>query len=127
MTGQTWIISGALLGGIAVALGAFGSHGLKEQLESSGQSANFETAVRYQMYHALALVLIGLFALHSDSATLRAAGICMLAGTLIFSGLLYGIVFTGQKMLGAIVPIGGVLLIAGWMALAAAAWRTHTD
>ena len=123
MNGQTWIISGALLGGIAVALGAFGAHGLKEQLDSTGQAANFETAVRYQMYHALALVFVGLFALRTDTATIRAAGICMLAGTVIFSGFLYGIVFSGVKILGAMVPIGGVLLIAGWIALAIAAWR----
>ncbi len=119
------IVAGSLLGGLAVAAGAFGAPGLKDTLTASGQAENWETACRYGLFHALALVSAGLLA-----ATLRpapgptlAAGWCFLAGTLIFSGCLAALALTGVKILGAIVPIGGVLLIVGWVLLALAATR----
>lgn len=127
VNGQVWIASGAVLAALAVGAGAFGAHGLRDYLAANVQTANFETAVRYQMYHALALVLVGLLAGRQSSAALAVSGICFLLGTLIFSGLLYALVFTGLRWLGAIVPIGGTLLIVGWLALAAAAVRQPTN
>ena len=119
------IVAGCLLGGIAVAAGAFGAHGLKATLTAAGQAENWETACRYCMYHALALLATGLVAaaVPQTAGVANAAGICFLAGTLIFSGCLATLALSGMTILGAIVPIGGVLLIAGWLALAAAGIR----
>lgn len=118
------IVAGAILGGVAVAGGAFGAHGLKTVLEASGQAANWETAARYALVHAVALVAVGLLAaVRPDAPGLAMAAWCFLAGTLIFSGCLATLALTGVKILGAIVPIGGLLLIAGWLCLAFAAAR----
>jgi uncharacterized membrane protein YgdD (TMEM256/DUF423 family) len=121
---KTWLFLGSLLGAAAVAAGAFGAHYLKNVLKADAQQlANWETAARYQMYAALALLVIGLLAGRQPSALLNGAGGSMTLGTLIFSGCLYLLVLTGQRWLGAVVPIGGTLLIIGWLCLAAAAWR----
>jgi uncharacterized membrane protein YgdD (TMEM256/DUF423 family) len=122
-----FIMVGAILGGVAVGAGAFGAHGLKAFLEANGQAANWETAARYALFHALALVAVGLLGGQAQTAsgTLSAAGWCFLLGVLIFSGCLATLALSGVKILGAIVPIGGVLLIAGWLLLALAAWRTR--
>jgi uncharacterized membrane protein YgdD (TMEM256/DUF423 family) len=119
------IVAGCLLGGLAVAAGAFGAHGLKATLAATGQAENWETACRYCVYHALALVATGLVAgmPGPSSGAVSAAAACFLAGTLIFSGCLGALALSGWKILGAIVPIGGVLLIAGWLLLAVAAAR----
>ncbi len=120
---ETWLVMGALLGGLAVALGAFGAHGLEGTLRGSEgvlsesahkQLANWETAARYQMYHALALLAVGLLASRRCSAAIHIAGATMTVGVLIFSGCLYALVLSGQRMLGAVVPVGGVLLLVGW-------------
>lgn len=121
MSPRTWIIVGALFGALAVGTGAFGAHGLKEQLEANGRTETYETAVRYHMYHALALVLLGLLALQGTSPLWNISGLCFTAGILIFSGLLYGLSLGGPKILGAIVPIGGVGFIVGWVLMAVAA------
>lgn len=119
------LTTGASLAGIAVAAGAFGAHGLKATLAATGQADNWETACRYAMYHALALLAVGLLAsVRSPAPTgLAASAWCFLLGTLIFSGCLAVLALSGIKVLGAIVPIGGVLLIAGWVLLAIAAGR----
>ena len=119
------LVAGAALGGLSVAAGAFGAHGLKATLAATGQADNWETACRYAMYHALALVALGLLATIRSPAPagLAAAAWSFLAGTLIFSGCLAVLALTGIKILGAIVPIGGVLLIVGWVLLAVAATR----
>ena len=118
------IVVGAVLGGLSVAAGAFGAHGLKAMLEASGQSGNWETAARYGVYHALALVAVGVLAATRPDATgLVTVVWCFLGGALIFSGCLAALALTGVKMLGAIVPIGGMLLIAGWARLAFIAAR----
>jgi len=125
MVARFSLIAGCLLGAVAVAAGAFGAHGLKAMLAAAGQTENWETACRYGMYHALALVATGLLAAGRPELA-RPAGIaggCFLVGTLIFSGCLAALALSGVKILGAIVPIGGVLLIAGWLVLAAAAAR----
>ncbi|MBB6097006.1 uncharacterized membrane protein YgdD (TMEM256/DUF423 family) [Deinobacterium chartae] len=104
---RTAIAYGALLGGLGVALGAFGAHALRDAL-SAHQLANFETGVRYQMYHALALLGIGAAGFSTRAATL------LLVGTVIFSLSLYILAISGVGILGAITPIGGVLQIVGW-------------
>ena len=131
---RRWIAIGALLGAIGVALGAYGAHGLSDLLEKrlgyTGDDlhhrlAIFETAVRYQMFHAAALVLAGLAIAQRDSAAWRFAAWALLIGVLIFSGLLKVLAFAppSYNWLGAIVPIGGVLLIVGWLALAVGALK----
>jgi uncharacterized membrane protein YgdD (TMEM256/DUF423 family) len=117
-----FIQSGAMLGLLGVALGAFGAHALRGMLEATGRQDTFETAVRYQFYHALALVLVGvLIQLMGQNPTavklLGWAGNSFLAGTIVFSGSLYLLCFTGITWLGAITPLGGVAMIAGWALL----------
>lgn len=119
---RLFVAIGAILGFVGVAAGAFGAHGLKSRV-SGEMLAVFETAARYQMYHALALVLIGLLAASKTSGLLTASGWSMLAGVVIFSGSLYVMTFTGLKWLGAITPIGGLAFLAGWGLLAAAALK----
>ncbi len=129
MNPKLWLILAGLLGAVGVTLGAFGAHGLPGWLANQGLDAaevdkrmhNWEVGVRYQMYHALALAVVALLALRHNTASLSVAGFCFVLGVLIFSGLLYALVVTGVKILGAIVPIGGVLLIVGWLALVVAA------
>ena len=123
----TCLAAGGVLGAVAVATGAFGAHGLKAILEASGQAANWETASRYAIVHAVALVATGLAAGLPDSAfgrrPLATAAWCFAAGTLVFSGCLWILALTGIRVLGAVVPIGGTLLIVGWVALAWAGLR----
>ena len=116
------IAFGATFGGLAVILGAFAAHAMKEQFDAAALHT-FETGVRYQMYHALALVLIGLIGLHRGSAMLNAAGWSMVAGTALFSGSLYILALSGVRWLGAITPLGGVAFLVGWVLLAIAALR----
>ncbi len=124
MTGSTWFKIGAIVGGLGVIAGAFGAHGLKEHLDSRALDV-FETAVRYQMYHALALIAVGLLALHGRSGkALTLAGWMFLVGTLLFSGGLYAYALTGIPWLVWLPPVGGVAQIAGWFALAVAAGST---
>lgn len=119
------LVTGSLLGGIAVAAGAFGAHGLAARLAACGQTANWQTACTYCMFHALALLAAGLVAARRlpPCRLAVAAGWCFFVGTLIFSGCLAALALSGLKILGAVVPIGGVLLIAGWVLLALAAAR----
>ena len=121
MTGTAWLRVGALSGALAVVAGAFGAHGLEGVLTSKAFDV-FETAAKYQMYHAPALLAVGLLALHGRAGRAQnLAGWSFLVGTLIFSGTLYALAFTGLRWLGAITPIGGLFLILGWLALAVAA------
>lgn len=122
MNSASWIAYGGLLGGLAVAAGAFGAHGLEGRLDPR-ELATFEVAVRYQMYHALALVLLGVWASHCPTAGQQLAAVAFLLGILLFSGCLYLLVFSGRKWLGAVVPFGGVSFLVGWAALAWSAWR----
>ena len=123
---KVFLLAGALLGGLGVAAGSFGAHGLKHLLDTTGRADNRETAVRYCLYHSLAMLVIAVAtALPQAGPTthglLKAAGWCLLVGTVIFSGCLAALALSGVKILGAIVPIGGVLLLVGWALLAAAA------
>lgn len=122
-SGRRAVAAGAVLGGVAVAAGAFGAHALKPVLEGSGQAANWETAARYALVHALALVAVGLASAVWRDAT-RRLGLAAWAfglGTLIFSGCLFAMALGGPRILGAIVPIGGGLMIVGWGVLAVVA------
>lgn len=141
MSKSFWLAAAAILGFLAVALGAFGAHSLDRILEAlsvpEGDFARrreiYETAARYQMYHAVALLAIAWFAVGSDQPGpgssvagawwIQVAAWCFLIGVLVFSGSLYGIVFTGINGLGAVTPIGGVALLLGWLAVFAAALR----
>ncbi|MFB8788928.1 MAG: DUF423 domain-containing protein [Potamolinea sp.] len=120
---RIFLFVAAILGGISVAAGAFGAHALKEKLSEQAISI-FETAARYQMYHALALLLVALLLSRTETAqsTLTAAGISFIAGVVIFSGSLYSLSFTGIKWLGAITPLGGVGFLVGWGCLAIASF-----
>lgn len=111
---------GAISGGIAVAAGAFGAHALRERVEPRLLEV-FETGARYQMYHALALLFVAYLVQKAPSTLGTTAGWLFVAGTLVFSGSLYAMTFTGVRALGAITPIGGVCFIAGWICLALAA------
>ena len=116
MQNARWIlISGAALGLMSVILGAFSTHVLKSILDQYSL-AIFETAARYQMYHALALLVCGLASLNNNFSAywLKLAGIAFIGGTLLFSGSLYVLALTGIKWLGALTPIGGVGFILGW-------------
>lgn len=124
MTPTTMLRAGAVLGGLAVAAGAFGAHGLRDSLPPADLET-FEVAVRYQMFHALALVLCA--ALPVGTPRVVAAARCFLAGVVVFSGSLYALVLTGPRWLGAVTPVGGTLLIVGWVLLATAALGTRTD
>jgi len=113
---------GGLSGFVAVAAGAFGAHALRGRI-APDMVAVFETGARYQMYHALALLFLSWACTQWPHRSLRAAGWLFVAGTVFFSGSLYLLVLTGATWWGAVTPIGGVLLLAGWLALAVGAWR----
>ena len=122
---MNWILAaGAVNGALAVMAGAFGAHALKARLTPE-LLATWNTAAEYHMYHALALVLVGVLmsALPAPNSTLNAAGIALLVGIVLFSGSLYALSLSGVKILGAITPVGGLAFIAGWLLLAVAAWR----
>jgi uncharacterized membrane protein YgdD (TMEM256/DUF423 family) len=119
---RLFLLLGAIFGGLGVGLGAFGAHGLRATL-GADDLATFEVGVRYQMYHAFALIAVAWAASRWESLTLVAAGWAFVVGILIFSGSLYFLVITGPRWLGAITPIGGVALIVGWALLAWSALR----
>ena len=114
------IATGAVSAFLGVALGAFGAHGLRRRL-SADMLAVFEIGVRYQLVHALALLGAGAAAARLAPGALAAAGILFVVGSLVFSGSLYVLALSGRKWLGAITPLGGLALLAGWACLA---WAT---
>lgn len=113
------VVIGCVSAGLGVAAGAFGAHMLKDMLEPS-MLAVYDTATRYQMYHAFGLVLSGFAVRIERNAGAAKAGWLFLAGTLLFCGSLYGVSLLGIRWLGAVTPVGGVLFIVGWLVLA---WR----
>ena len=114
--------SGAALALLGVALGAFGAHALRASL-SPGDIEIFETAVRYQMYHAVALFGVAWLATRLVDPLMDWAGWLLVAGTVVFSGSLYLLVLTGTRWLGAITPVGGLMLVAGWLLVVVALLR----
>ncbi len=119
---STFFVLGCLSALIAVAAGAFGAHSLRN-LVSADVLPTFETGARYQMYHALGLIVVSFAAVRWPGTATLLAGWLFVAGTILFSGSLYLLVLTGIRWLGAITPLGGVAFIVGWAALAFAAWR----
>jgi uncharacterized membrane protein YgdD (TMEM256/DUF423 family) len=119
---RAFAVAGAISAGLAVAAGALGAHTLRGRLAPE-LLATFETGVRYQLYHALALWLVAWALTRWPGPAVRAAGWLFLAGTVIFSGSLYLLALTGARALGALTPLGGLAFLAGWVALAAGVWR----
>jgi uncharacterized membrane protein YgdD (TMEM256/DUF423 family) len=119
---RLWFVLGAGLAFLAVAGGAFGAHSLKAIL-TPDMLAVFETGVRYQMYHALALLAVGWAAHQYPQASFHMAGWLFTAGILFFSGSLYVLALSGVRWLGALTPVGGVLFLAGWAVFGWQAWR----
>ncbi len=117
-----FFIIGSLSAFLAVALGAFAAHGLRSKLEPEMLNV-FEVGVRYQMYHALALLAVAWASARWPGSSINAAGWLFIAGTIIFSGSLYLLSLTGIRWLGAITPIGGLAFLLGWLLLAWGAWR----
>lgn len=116
---KLFLIAGAINGFLSVALGAFGAHALKERL-SEKYLAIWETAVQYQMFHAVALIAIAILMhpnLLGPSGALSTAGYAILIGIIIFSGSLFALALSGVGILGAITPIGGVAFLVGWVML----------
>ena len=118
---KTFMFAGALLGGIGVAIGAFGAHGLRGRL-SPEMLAVFETGVRYHMYHALAILATAAVLPRIDGRAVLVAGWSFMAGIVLFSGSLYALALSGISTLGAITPLGGVAFLIGWISLAVAAF-----
>ncbi|MCC7085344.1 MAG: DUF423 domain-containing protein [Pirellulales bacterium] len=126
MSPRIWMVFGAISAAAAVGLGAYHAHGLKKRLDSQALAAevvvqklhDFEVGVRYQMYHALGLILVGVIARQSTQRGMQISGWMFVLGTLLFSGCLYFPVLTGITLHWALVPAGGVALIIGWVAMA---------
>lgn len=117
------LTAGAAAALVGVAAGAFGAHGLEDRVEPRLVEV-FETGARYQMYHALGLLALGLAAARWPDPLWARAGALFGAGILVFSGSLYALALTGVGWLGAITPVGGLAYLAGWAAAAGAAWRS---
>ncbi len=117
-----WFVTGAIMAAVGVAIGAFGAHGLKTSV-SADLLAVFEIGVRYHMYHALALLLVGLAETRCSARLLNVAGYLFVLGIVFFSGSLYLMTLSGARWLGAITPIGGICFIGAWIVLAVAAYR----
>ena len=127
MHNDYFVFLGALLAALAVGLGALGAHALETRL-TPDQLDTFHTAVRYQMIHAIGLILVGLFSRDRRSRLLHVAGWAMLAGIILFSGFLFAWLATGRKVFVYPVPVGGVAFIIGWLMLAIGAlglWRNN--
>ena len=122
---RAFTAAGAVLAGLAVAAGAFGAHLLRGRLTPPDLTV-YETAARYQMYHALALLLAGALPVYRSPSMLRAACGLFLVGILLFSGSLYALALSGRTWLGAITPLGGAAFLAGWACLALAIVREGT-
>jgi uncharacterized membrane protein YgdD (TMEM256/DUF423 family) len=122
MASGGWFATGAVAALLAVALGAFGAHGLRPRIAPDLMEI-FETGVRFHFYHALGLLAVGWAASRWASAWVQVAGWSFAIGIVIFSGSLYLLAMTGQRWLGAITPVGGVAFLVGWAALAAGAIR----
>ncbi len=123
---KLFAVMGAVLAGIAVATGAFGAHGLEGRVDARAIEV-WETAARYQMYHALALFAVAWLGQHVQHTAVNVAGIAFIAGVVIFSGSLYALALSGVKVLGAVTPIGGLAFLIGWGALAYAATAFPTN
>tara|TARA_X000001036_G_scaffold10012_1_gene8871 strand:- start:297 stop:665 length:369 start_codon:yes stop_codon:yes gene_type:complete len=114
---KSLLVIGSVFAALSVLMGAFGAHGLKNRL-SIEDLAIFETAVRYQMYHALGLLLMGLASFYLTEKLVSTPAYFLILGIIVFSGSLFLLVFTNLRWFGAITPIGGLCLIIGWLLFA---------
>ena len=121
---KIFLLAGAFLAFTGVAAGAFGAHALKQKLSTDLLNA-FEVGVRYQMYHALALIALGILYsnVNYQNSMISASGWSFIVGTIIFSGSLYILALSGVRIWGAITPIGGVFLLVGWLLFALGVYR----
>lgn len=121
--GQPFIIIGALCAAIAVTFGAFAAHALKSRLDASSLAV-FQTGVEYQFYHALGILVIGLLLMNPQApGGAKTAAWLLFLGIILFSGSLYTLTLSGQRMLGMITPFGGLAFILGWLWLAWSYWK----
>ena len=142
MAGRNWLLLGAIMGGLSVALGAFAAHGLDKVFveQYAGQTRvvagetvplskkflnDFKTGAEYQMYHSLALLAVGLMVERRTSRCLTIAGWAFVVGIILFSGSLYILTLTGVTKWGMVTPLGGVAFLVGWTALAIGAIRSE--
>ncbi|MBN8674641.1 MAG: DUF423 domain-containing protein [Chitinophagales bacterium] len=123
---KNFLLSGAMLGALAVALGAFGAHGLQRLTDDEAILKGYQTAAQYQMYHALALLAVGILAERFHGKLMIWAGACFITGIFLFSGSLYLLTYlkiqasTAVKFVGPVTPVGGIFFIVGWLLLFAA-------
>lgn len=120
---SVFIVFGAVFALIAVILGAFGAHALESRLEALSTRATWETAVDYQMWHALALLILAFFSLEARAIQIAAGAFCL--GIFLFSGSLYWLALDGPRWLGPVTPLGGLALILGWAILIVTALRSR--
>ncbi len=120
---RSTLLAGAIFGGLGVALGAFGAHALKPMLIATNHLDTFELAVRYQFYHAFALLIIGLLMEGTFKSKLNYSALFMIVGTILFCGSLYALAFESAKSVAFITPIGGGFFILGWVLLSLSVWR----
>jgi len=120
---KTFLIIAAIFGFLGVAIGAFGAHALKDKLTPQ-LLETFETGVRYQMYHVFAIVVVALASAQWRIGLLNISGWLFVAGIIIFSGSLYILSLTGEKMWGAVTTFGGLALLAGWLTLAIGVYKS---
>jgi uncharacterized membrane protein YgdD (TMEM256/DUF423 family) len=123
---RIFFLAGACLAVFGVGLGAFGAHALKGRLAADALAV-FETGVRYQMYHALALLALAWASARWPGPLMTAGGWLLIAGVLVFSGSLYVLALTGVRYFGAITPIGGLAFMAGWGCILFAAWTASAS
>lgn len=126
---SVFLLTGTFLAGLAVILGAFGAHGLKKIVPPETVTT-FQTGVQYQMYHALALIFVGMLFEKADSGIMKWAGICFIIGIVLFSGSLYLLTLlkakntVGLSGIGIITPFGGLFFVAGWLMMFIAIWKS---
>jgi uncharacterized membrane protein YgdD (TMEM256/DUF423 family) len=113
---KVFLAVGSLYGLLGVALGAFGAHGLRDRLDPS-QLSSWQTAVQYQLIHAIALLVVGVWLLQPGPASLRYAGAFFVAGVVLFSGSIYVLILTATAWLGPVTPLGGLCLMVGWVTM----------
>jgi len=118
MNQKITLLAGAILGALGVALGAFGAHALKNVLTQNGRLETYELAVRYQFYHALALLLVGILMEKFTQPGMQWSSSLILSGVFLFSGSLYLFALTNSKGFAMVTPIGGLFLLSGWIMLA---------
>jgi uncharacterized membrane protein YgdD (TMEM256/DUF423 family) len=119
---RIFLVIAAMLGFLGVAGGAFGAHALRDILDAERLTV-YETAIRYQMYHAFALAFAGWALREYQSPRFKHAGWLFIAGVALFSGSLYIMALTGLRWLGAVTPVGGLALLAGWFSLIVGLWK----